>query len=257
MKIEIAGLTDTGLLRKNNEDNLLIDQEHNLFLVADGMGGHAAGEVASRLAVDTVQDFINKTENHTKPTWPFPTSREFPLLWQRLMASIMAANGVIYKRSREDEILAGMGTTVVATILSNHEAIHAHVGDSRLYISRNGRLTLTTEDHSWIQEQMNSGNLTLEEANRHPLRNVITRALGGAPVVSVDIGVSENNSEPNLSCNNGPGPGVGDSYNDVPSPANQGPNSVMLNALNGSSSLSNLVAALLVTAGLVILRKRK
>lgn len=187
MRIEIAGLSDTGLLRKNNEDNLLIDKDHNLFLVADGMGGHAAGEVASKLAVETVLDFISRTENHTKPTWPFPTSREFPLLWQRLMASIMAANGVIYKRSREDEILAGMGTTVVATIISNHEAIHAHVGDSRLYIFRNGRLSLTTEDHSWIQEQMNSGNLTLEEANRHPLRNVITRALGGAPVVSVDI----------------------------------------------------------------------
>jgi len=187
LKIETFGLTDTGMLRQNNEDSFLVEDDLNLYLVADGMGGHAAGEIASHLAVESIREFIQKSAEVSKPTWPFPTPKEFPLPWQRLMASIMAANGMIYRHSRENRNLAGMGTTVVAILLRDDEAIYAHVGDSRLYLLRNGQFYLKTEDHSWIQEQINAGSLTAEEALRHPLRNVITRALGGASVVSVDI----------------------------------------------------------------------
>lgn len=188
LRFEACGLTHTGLLRHNNEDSFLLDEAHELFMVADGMGGHAAGEIASKMAVEQIRDFIANASDQQRPSWPYPTPREYPIFWQRMMAAVMSANAAIYRNSRESQHLSGMGTTVVALSLDGDSVVFAHVGDSRLYLFRDGKLSLQTEDHSWIQEQINQGNLTEEEAARHPLRNVITRALGGASAVSVDVG---------------------------------------------------------------------
>lgn len=185
--MKMVGLTHRGMVRKNNEDAYAIDESLNLFIVADGMGGHAAGEVAAHLAVKTVVDFIRQTDGWKEPHWPLPTDRDLPFPWQQLQGAVMAANAVIYREATTKEELFGMGTTLVALRFLKDEALYAHVGDSRLYLFRQGNLGLLTEDHSWVQEQIGAGNLTEEEAQTHPLRNVVTRALGSIPNVKVDL----------------------------------------------------------------------
>jgi PPM family protein phosphatase len=166
---ESTGRTDPGRVRRRNEDAFVLDPP--LFAVADGMGGAQAGEVASRLAAAAFREYHEADE--LAPD-------------ERLQAIIQEANRRIYERARADSDVSGMGTTVTAALLTGGGLTVGHVGDSRAYRIRNGELEQLTEDHSLVGDLMRSGRLTPEEADAHPQRSVITRALGTDPEVSVD-----------------------------------------------------------------------
>ena len=185
MQIEAYGLTHVGRQRQHNEDSLLVSKDASLFLVADGMGGHAAGEIASRIAVDSITEFIVHTKEDDG-TWPHAYDEQYRRTTNRLMAALRMANSRVLEAMRKDARLRGMGTTVVACMADGETMSVAHVGDSRAYLVRGGKLTRLTNDHSWVFEQVQAGMLTEAEAEKHPLRNVITRALGGALSVNPD-----------------------------------------------------------------------
>src|SRR5881397_3627684 len=185
MNLKAIGLTHVGRQRQHNEDSFLVSDEAKLYLVADGMGGHAAGEIASRIAVDSISEFILHTKEDDG-TWPHAYDENFRRTTNRLMAAVRMANTRVLEAMRKDARLRGMGTTVVACMADDDMMSFAHVGDSRAYLIREGQLSLITNDHSWVFEQVQAGMLTEAEAEKHPLRNVITRALGGALQVSPD-----------------------------------------------------------------------
>lgn len=185
MEVKAYGLTHVGRQRQHNEDAFLVSDEGKLFLVADGMGGHAAGEIASRIAVDSISEFILHTKEDDG-TWPHAYDEHLRRSTNRLMTALKLANTRVLEAMRKDARLRGMGTTVVACLADENTMSVAHVGDSRAYLIRGGQLSRLTNDHSWVFEQVQAGMLTEAEAEKHPLRNVITRALGGALQVTPD-----------------------------------------------------------------------
>jgi serine/threonine protein phosphatase PrpC len=203
MEVKAYGLTHVGRQRQHNEDSFLVADEAKLFLVADGMGGHAAGEIASRIAVDSISEFIVHTKEDDG-TWPHAYDEQYKRSTNRLMAAVRLANTRVLEAMRKDARLRGMGTTVVACLADEDTMSVAHVGDSRAYLVRDGRLSRLTNDHSWVFEQVQAGMLTEEEAEKHPLRNVITRALGGALSVSPDASeVASKSGDVYLLCSDG------------------------------------------------------
>lgn len=187
MAIQAAGLSDVGMRRDHNEDAFCINPEYNLFIVCDGMGGHAAGEVASRIAVETVEKFTQATSKDEDITWPFEFDENLSLNANRIRTAIRLANQNVIAHIQERKECKGMGTTIACSVVDGNEASIAHVGDSRIYRVRDGVIEQMTRDHSWIDEQLKQGILTPEEARKHPLRNVITRALGSKDDVVVDV----------------------------------------------------------------------
>src|SRR5438105_4964323 len=185
--IDAFGLTDVGRKRKHNEDAYALDVNEGLFIVADGMGGHAAGEVAAKITVETIGEFIAATRQKEEATWPFRYDHELEFNSNRLAIAIEKANERVMAAVSAQPWLKGMGTTVVAGLLDGKLLSLAHVGDSRAYLFRDGQLSRLTDDHSWVHEQVAAGILTEEEAKSHPLKNVVTRALGGGPSVSPDL----------------------------------------------------------------------
>jgi protein phosphatase len=185
--ISAFGLTDVGKKRRHNEDAYLLDVERGLFVVADGMGGHAAGEVASRITVESIQEFIAGTEEEHENTWPFGFNNRYSLEGNRLTTAVEKANERVMRAVQNRPELKGMGTTVVAALFYEDRVTLVHVGDSRAYLFRGRELKRLTDDHSWVQEQVNAGILSEDEAKSHPLKNVVTRALGGAAHVAVDL----------------------------------------------------------------------
>jgi PPM family protein phosphatase len=183
--VNAFGLSDVGRQRQHNEDMFLVDTDAKLFIVADGMGGHAAGEVASSLAVEAIADFVTRTDEE-EATWPMPFDARLRRATNRLLAALHVANRRVIDAMRTDSKLRGMGTTVVTAMIEAEVASFAHLGDSRAYLIRRGALSRITNDHSWVFEQVQAGMLSEEEAERHPLRNVITRALGGSTDVVPD-----------------------------------------------------------------------
>ena len=172
MNIQIVGGTDKGKHRKSNEDAYGIFEDLNLAVVADGMGGHAAGEVASRLAVEMVHQTI------------LQNSLGEPA--QLLSQAILNANSRILETAKNDPALGGMGTTIVALLISGKTAHIGYAGDSRIYLFRKSTLKQLTEDHSLVGDYMRKGLLTPEEAQKNPLKHVITRALGTSEPLQVD-----------------------------------------------------------------------
>lgn len=187
MRIEFAGDTHVGMKREHNEDSLLIMPEEDLFIVADGMGGHASGEVASKLAVDTVKAFYSDTGQDEDITWPFRTGLEDDYAANRLVTSIKLANRRIFEASTAQAQLRGMGTTAVGIAVAQDTLYVAHVGDSRCYRFHNGKLELITEDHSLLNDFRRSLHLTPEEEANFPHKNIIVRALGMKATVDVDM----------------------------------------------------------------------
>lgn len=185
MDVKAFGLSDVGRQRQHNEDYYLLDAERKLYVVADGMGGHAAGEVASKIAVETIAELVSAPDE-VDGTWPHPYDEQFCRSTNRLIAALQLANSRVLEAMRKDARLRGMGTTVVATLIDGDTVSFAHVGDSRAYMIRDGRIVRMTNDHSWVFEQVQAGMLTEAEAEKHPLRNVITRALGGALTIVPD-----------------------------------------------------------------------
>jgi PPM family protein phosphatase len=191
MKIAYHAVTDVGRKRKGNEDSLLVNAEQSLFIVADGMGGHAAGEVASKVAVDSINEFVCMTAGDEEITWPFGLDESMSYDGNRLKTAIRYANNKVLDATRESAEYEGMATTVVAVLIDDATANLGHVGDSRIYLFRGDRLTQLTNDHSWVNEQLQSGIISPEQARSHPLRNVVTRALGGRADLDVEMQVHE------------------------------------------------------------------
>ena len=186
--VSSAVLSHPGLRREANEDTVCARPDLGLFLVADGMGGHAAGEVASRVASQSIETFINDTrEADVNTTWPFPYNTALSLDGNRLTAAFRLANRRITQAMQEDETLRTMATTAAALLINKGTPVVAHVGDSRLYRYRNGTLLQITQDHSWVNEQVRAGVLTETDAKSHPWRHVVTRALSGGEDPEVEI----------------------------------------------------------------------
>lgn len=165
MHLAFAGLTDQGRVRARNEDALLLRPDRGLFAVADGMGGHAGGDVASRIAVDVLDERLVAAGRETDD--------------DRLAAAIRDAHDAILRAARAETALAGMGTTLTALIVrADGTALLGHVGDSRAYLVRDGALEQITRDQTWVQEQVDAGRLTPAQARVHPFSAVITCALG-------------------------------------------------------------------------------
>lgn len=181
-----AGLTDVGRKRRSNEDSYLVDDALGLYVVCDGMGGHAAGEVASQEAVDIVYGAL-KRGVRTLPSLAEPRSSDADRAIFRLMESaVQAATYMVYSMAELDRSRAGMGTTLSAMLLVDEHALLGHVGDSRIYRVRGGEVEQLTEDHTLVGWQLKQGLITRDEAARSPQRNVITRAIGNKDYVQVD-----------------------------------------------------------------------
>jgi protein phosphatase len=187
MKVVCEARSDVGRKRKGNEDSLFLNPEQKLFVVADGMGGHAAGEVASRVAVDAINEFVTLTGGNEEITWPFGLDESISYEGNRLKTAIRHANRRVLEATRESAEYEGMATTVAAVLVDGDTAHLAHVGDSRIYLWSEGGISQLTNDHSWVNEQIQSGVISAEQARSHPLRNVVTRALGGRADLLVDV----------------------------------------------------------------------
>jgi protein phosphatase len=187
MRVRFAGETDVGRKRDHNEDSVYLPEEERLAIVADGMGGHASGEVASQLAVDTIVKYFHDTADQQPLTWPYKVDRGLRADQNRLGTSIMLANLEIHELGQREASKKGMGTTVVATYFLDDTMLIGHVGDSRVYRYRDGKLTQLTEDHSLINDYIKMKRVTAEEAEDWPHKNVIVRALGMKDTVQVDV----------------------------------------------------------------------
>ncbi|MCC6558521.1 MAG: Stp1/IreP family PP2C-type Ser/Thr phosphatase [Polyangiaceae bacterium] len=185
-RIEVAGETNVGRKRNHNEDNFGILVEYGLFMVADGMGGHASGEVASKMAVDAMQEFFAQTQDDPERTWPYKMDRSKGYEENRLITGIKLANLRIYETAQREARKRGMGTTFVAIFTANDGVYVAHVGDSRVYRFRDNKLEMLTEDHSLLNDYIKMKRLTPEEIASFPHKNVIVRALGMKDTVKVD-----------------------------------------------------------------------
>jgi PPM family protein phosphatase len=188
MRLTWAVSTDPGLRRSSNEDSYSARPDLGLFLVADGMGGHVAGEVASRIAAEAIQTFIAETAGADKNrTWPYPFEPLLSLEANRLKAAFRLANRQIANAISDSADLRGMATTASAFLAGERHAAVGHVGDSRVYVLRGSTLVQLTNDHSWVEEQVRAGTMTPTAARQHPWRNVVTRALAGGDDPEVDV----------------------------------------------------------------------
>ncbi len=178
MELSYAARTDIGMIRAGNEDNLFFkaDAYRGLFIVADGMGGHAAGEVASEMAVQIVARELEALRDLTDARSA-----------EQVRQALKKANAAIFERTISEVDKQGMGTTASVLIINSRHFLIGQVGDSRVYLLRDGALTQLTKDHSYVQEQVDAGFLTPEQARYHPYSNVITRCVGASPDVEPDV----------------------------------------------------------------------
>jgi protein phosphatase len=186
LRIEVAGETNVGMKRTHNEDNFSIIEDSGLYVVADGMGGHASGEVASKMAVDALKEFFASTAHDPERTWPYKMDRAKGYEENRLITGIKLANLRIYEAAQREATKRGMGTTIVVLFAVEEGVYLAHVGDSRSYRVRDGNIELLTEDHSLLNDYIKMKRLTPEEIANFPHKNVIVRALGMKDTVKVD-----------------------------------------------------------------------
>ena len=204
MRLDVGSRTDVGRVRENNEDAYRVVAPLQLFIVSDGMGGEAHGEVASALAVETVAEHCQDAVDH--PELPI-YGEERPNLstrTQRLAEALHLANRAIFHSAVQHPEQEGMGATIVAAWLEGNELSVAHVGDSRIYLIRNGAMTQLTADHSLVAEQVRSGVISKQQAEVSEFQNVLTRALGPHPEVQIDA--AEHTIEPGdaiLLCSDG------------------------------------------------------
>ncbi|MCC7539638.1 MAG: Stp1/IreP family PP2C-type Ser/Thr phosphatase [Deltaproteobacteria bacterium] len=186
MRVIAAGETNVGMKRTHNEDSFALIESDNLFVVADGMGGHASGEVASQMAIDTLREFFAATSADPEATWPYKMDKHRGYEENRLVTGVKLANLRIYEAAQRDPKYRGMGTTA-ATLLVVDDGIYiGHVGDSRVYRVRDRKIELLTEDHSLLNDYIKMKRLTEDEIKYFPHKNVIVRALGMKETVKVD-----------------------------------------------------------------------
>jgi protein phosphatase len=186
MRITSAGITNVGMKRQNNEDNYLINDELGLYIVCDGMGGHAGGEYASQIAVTTVEEVLSNIRDENAE---LDASADEQVTQEKIKYAVRLAGKRIYERAQTDPEFRGMGTTAVILLFRKGMTYLAHVGDSRGYLVRGGEITQRTEDHSWVNEQIKAGLITADTAKHHRFRNIITRSLGFQEEVEIDTQV--------------------------------------------------------------------
>ena len=182
-----AAKTDVGQKRQGNEDRFCLDPTLGLYVVADGMGGHAAGEVASRLAVETIQEWMGKYLSGADAAIVGPAAATGSAEANFLLSSIRLANRIIFDSAKDRREYTGMGTTVVAVLAHDDRFVLAHVGDSRIYRIRRDHIVQISRDHSFVQEQVDNGMMSAAEAHQSQYRHMITRALGLKESVDVDL----------------------------------------------------------------------
>ncbi len=188
MKVEAYGKTDPGRVRKNNEDNLLVDLETGLFIVADGMGGHNAGEIASKMAVDVVRDSFKRfIVAGGSPKIIGKVNPQFSERTNQLASCVRLSNQFIFESARAKPQHQGMGTTIDCFYVLKNKVSISHIGDSRIYMVRDGKLKQVTADHSLVADQVRQGILKQDEAEKSHLKNILTRALGVDENVEVDM----------------------------------------------------------------------
>jgi serine/threonine protein phosphatase PrpC len=185
-RVLAAGVTDVGRKRTHNEDSFAIVEAENLYLVADGMGGHSSGEVASRMAIETMSEFFQATSADPEATWPYKMDKTRGYEENRLVTGIKLANRRIFEAAQRETRLHGMGTTMVALLAVRDACLIGHVGDSRVYRLRGNALEQLTEDHSLLNDYIKMKSMTPEEIENFPHKNVIVRALGMKETVKVD-----------------------------------------------------------------------
>ena len=187
MRVRFSGETHVGMKRKHNEDRFGLPEDERLMIVADGMGGHASGEVASQMAVETIIAYFKATMEDSEVTWPFKLDRGTRYEMNRMSVAVKLANQRIFETAQRSEELHGMGTTVVARLVLDDRVVVAHVGDSRAYRLRHGDLTQLTEDHSLLNDYLKMSRLREDEKANFQQKNVIVRALGMKESVQVDL----------------------------------------------------------------------
>ncbi len=186
-KVDSFGASDVGLRRQLNEDSLVIDKDSRIFIVADGMGGHNAGEIASSLAADTVKNFILRSVDEEEITWPYGIDPKMSFNANRLRTAFLLANKRVWKEADNREDYTGMGTTMVAAMVDEIHITFASAGDSRVYRIRQNAIEQMTTDDSWIQVAINEGVLDPDEADSHPMRNIITKAIGAKETIDLIV----------------------------------------------------------------------
>ena len=188
MRVSFASATDTGLQRSVNEDNLSVREDLGLFVVADGMGGHVAGEVASKAAIEGIVAFVEATVSMSPDqTWPFPFDPALSANGNRLAAGFRMGNRRLSTMTASSPELRTMATTAVAVLIDGGTLTLAHVGDSRIYRLRRGTLERLTCDHSWVEERVRAGLLSEDQARNHRDRHIVTRAIDGRENLEIDI----------------------------------------------------------------------
>lgn len=237
MRVSWAARTDPGLRRPLNEDSFTARADLGLYLVADGMGGHAGGEVASRLAVETIEEFVLESSvANAESTWPFAYDPALSLDANRMKTAFRLANRRLSAESARQLMLRGMATTASGLLVgADGHVTAAHVGDSRIYAFRAGTLRRLSQDHSWVEEQVRAGVFDARTASQHPWRNVVTRALSGGDDLQVDLfDVPVRDGDRLLICSDGLFVAVDEA--------------AMIRALAEESDLDSLVARLVAAA---------
>lgn len=184
--IEFAAVTDIGKIREKNEDNVLISSDLGLGVVADGMGGHSAGEIASNIAVSVLAETIRKVNNGALPI-PADFLPKLDPVGRKILLAANLANAAIYSTAQSSELYKMMGTTLTGVLLDNGCATAVHVGDSRLFLFRDGKIVQITTDHSLAMEHVRRGLLTKAEADKSKIQNVLTRAMGIKKNIEFDL----------------------------------------------------------------------
>jgi serine/threonine protein phosphatase PrpC len=187
MRILAWGQTDVGMKRDHNEDSFLIREDLGLCVVADGMGGHAGGEMASSIAVRTIEDGVLAAKKLVEGGAPHEAPVELNPVAKLISESVQKACFNIYKKAQERRELQGMGTTTIGFICHGRHVFVAHVGDSRAYLMRDGRILQLSEDHSLVNEQLRAGLITEAQAKQSRFKNIITRSVGFEETVAVDV----------------------------------------------------------------------
>jgi protein phosphatase len=182
-----VGLSDSGPVRKGNEDAFACISELGLFVVADGMGGHNAGEIASKLAVEAIVGFIRRTAQSDEFSWPYGIDPLLSLDANRLKTAIHLANRRVFREAEAHDDYSGMGTTVVSALVAGKKLVVAHVGDSRLYLRTNGALRRFTKDDSWAATILAQELGDKAAVAKHPMRNVLTNVLGAREHTEVHV----------------------------------------------------------------------
>ena len=179
--------SDVGRVRRANEDSCFASDEMGLFVVADGMGGHAGGLIASESAINALVDYVSHYLQDPDITPPYGLAMDFSGPENVLRAAMIVANARVFERSKRDASLDGMGTTLSVFWIRGCSAHIAHIGDSRVYLVRDGSLRLLTHDHSWVYEQYQEGILSYEETKNHPMKHLVTRSLGTKRTIQADL----------------------------------------------------------------------